>query len=323
MKAKSFLSLGALLLVLVLGIGYLAWGVLGWNPARTYTAARLLVPNSAGIAINSPVLLSGVPVGQVTAMRKAASGVEMDFRVDDRYRIPMTSSIRIEALSALGEPYIEFEPASIGGPYVADGAVLDTRANTAPSSIPELAVRVVDLVDQLDPHAIRSLVATLDDTLADTGAVMPKLERSTKLLAAALLSRTASVRQLLADVQTMGSDLDWAGPSLAASGPEWGKLGDRVTTAVTTASTVFEKGNWPQDYVTGDGIVPFLDQLTALLDKVGPGMSELVPVLQPLVAEATRAGARLDISALISQAVGTVGDDGTLRLHLNVSAPGQ
>ncbi|WP_067824638.1 MlaD family protein [Nocardia inohanensis] len=314
-QPASVASLGAIAAVLLIGAGYLTFGLLRFDPLGEHTDARLLLLDSGTVGPRTPVLLTGIEVGEVTAVHKVTDGVEVQFRLDGEYRVPAASAVRIENLSALGEPYIEFRPTSEAGPYVADGQLLDLRKTRAPTRIPELATKVVAVVNQFDPKTITGLVNTFDQALAGTESEVPRLERANKLLAATILSRTDVLRRLLTDLQTAGADMDWAGPGLAESGPYWGLLGERLDQLISTASGIFEVGNAPADYLNGDGIVPFLKRLDAFLAEHGPELAPLVPALRPLTDRAVSAVAPLDISALISTALAAVSADGAVRLQ--------
>ncbi|MFB8004854.1 MlaD family protein [Nocardia sp. NPDC056000] len=317
-KTSSIVSLGALAGVLLIGIAYLGLGVLRYDPFADLTRVRMVLANSGSIGIGTPVLLTGIPIGTVTTVRRGTAGVEVSLEFAGAHHIPVSSAVKIENLSALGEPYIDFQPPDTRGPYLRDGQQLDTAKVQVPLLIPDLSVKAVQFIRQLDPATMTSLVHTLDTTLTGTEAQLPQLERATSLLAATLLSRTGTIRQLLTDLQTTGADMDWTGPALAASGPYWSLLGQRLEELITTASRVIEKGDAPHDYLTGNGVVPFLNQLNATMTRLGPEFTQLVPVLQPLTADATSSLGRLDISALIAQALGTVGDDSAVHLRLSV-----
>jgi hypothetical protein len=243
----------------------------------------------------------------------------VELRIGSTHKIPANSTISIENLSALGEPYVEFAPSSDRGPYIQDNEVLDTHQIETPMSVPEVAVRVVELLDQFDPDAVSSMVGTAGDALSGIEPLLPGLERSTKLLAATILSRTEPFRRLLTDLQTLGADMAWTGPGLRDSGPEFAAFGTHIEAILNTGARLFEVGDSPAMYLTGDGIVPFLKDTTAFLDKTGPSLAELVPVLQPFADDAVTVGGPLDISTLISQAVNTVGDDGAVHLQIEVN----
>ncbi|WP_067895575.1 MlaD family protein [Nocardia vaccinii] len=317
MNVRAAVSLSAIAAVLVLGVAYMAVGVLHLDPRRGYLTADMRLDNSGGLGPNSPVLLDGVQVGRTQTVSKQATGVLVRLRIDNRYRIPEASAVHIEQLSALGEPYIEFSPTTRGGPYLRDGQVLAADRIHMPMTITALSARLVQLLDQLHPEAISHLVGTFDTALSGTDAAMQTLRRSTDLLAATLLSRTDATRRLFADMQAMGGDMAWMGPSLTTAGPQLGLFGTSLTEIVESGSILSGKRPVPA-YFSGTGLTPFLSDLTALLQKIGPGVAPLAPALQPVVTNAVAHAPRLDISALIGQALQGVSPDGTLHFRIQL-----
>ncbi|GAA5064764.1 MlaD family protein [Nocardia callitridis] len=317
MNLRGAVSLSAIAAVLVLGVAYMAVGVLHVDPRRSFHTAEMHIANSGGLGPNSPVLLEGTQVGKTETVRKIADGVLVRIRIEDRYRIPASSIVRIEQLSALGEPYIEFSPTTDGGPYLRDGEVIATDQIRTPTTISALSTRLVALLDKIHPDAVANLVGTADTALTGTDAAMQTLRRSSDLLAATLLSRNASLRQLFSDMQAMGADMAWLGPSLTTAGPQFGEFGTRLTAIVESGSVL--SGKRPvQDYFTGDGLVPFLGNLTRFLAEIGPAVAPLAPALQPVVTQSVGNAAPFDISALIDQALRGVDPEGTLHFRINV-----
>ncbi|WP_040806805.1 MlaD family protein [Nocardia concava] len=317
MNIRTLLSFSAIAAVLLLGISYMTIGVLHLDPRRGYFTAELRLDNSGGLGVNSPVLLTGIQIGRAEAVDKQARGVRLRLRIDDRYRVPIASEVRIEQLSALGEPYLEFAPKSAAGPYLADGQVISADRVHAPTTVTDLAARVVDLLNQLHPESIGHLVGTFDRALAGTDQAVAVLQRSTDLLAATLLSRTAAIRQLFTDLQAMGSNMDWLGPSLAAAGPPLGQFGVTLNDIVANGAALAESR--PVDsYFTGDGLVPFLKSLDSLIAQIGPSLAPLGPALDPVVRDALQRTPALDISALIDQALRGVADDGAVHFRIGL-----
>lgn len=317
-KPSSIASLAAIAAVLLIGSSYVAFGLLKLNPFAEHTTARMLLANSGTLGVNTPVLLTGIQVGKVTEIQKVTGGVEIQFRINAPYRIPAASEVRIENLSALGEPYLNFKPTADQAPYISDKQLLDARSAPAPTLIPDLAAKAVAVIDQLDPKAITSLVTTFDKALTGIENEVPRLERANTLLAATILSRTTLLRGLLNDLQTMGDDMSWSGPALAESGPAWKTLAASLDEVIEVSSQLYEVGDAPNDYLTGDGLIPFLHRTEKLLAELGPGMAELAPILRSMTTPIPAALAPLDISALISTALATVGADGTVRLQVTV-----
>ncbi|MCU1646249.1 MAG: putative Mce family protein [Nocardia sp.] len=317
MKRSSIISLGAILAVFLVGAYYLTFGIVRADWFAKYTTATMVLTNSGSLGPGSPVLLSGVAVGTVTAVNNTSAGVEVRLRISDHYHVPANSAVTIENLSALGEPYVQFTPSGAGD-YLRDGARIDTRAIQMPISIPDVARTVTRLLGELDPAAIGSLIKTLDQGFAGLESVIPQLTRSTQLLAATLLSRTGEFRSLLTQLQSIGGDMAWTGPSMAAAGPLWGQLGAKIDAAVQQVATLAHNGNVPDDYHVENGFPLYIAGLTAYLQQVGPDLRRLAPALQPLVASADSAAAHIDLSALIAQALDSVADDGAIHLQINV-----
>ncbi|MBH0778014.1 MlaD family protein [Nocardia bovistercoris] len=317
MTARSLFSLASVGLVLVLGVTYMTTNVLGIDPRRHYISVELRLDNSGGLGADAPVLLKGTRVGHVDAVRRHDRKVQVGLRIDSRYRIPVSSLVRIEQLSALGEPYVEFDPADDRGPYLEDGRTVSADRTRAPATITTLSVRMVELLDGIDPDAMAQLVGTFQRALAGTDAAMATLRRSAALLAATILSRKDSVRRMLADIQSMGTDIAWLGPSLAEAGPQFGRFGEALSTVIQSASEFIE-ARPTSDYFTGDGMVPFLDELTALVEELGPEVARTVPALLPTLTEAVAHTPAIDISDLIRQALLGVSDDGALRFRIAI-----
>ncbi len=318
MKLSSVVSLTAILGVLVFGIGYLTFGVVRVDWFKDYTDATMVLTNSGSLGPRSPVLLTGVKVGEITSVDNVAEGVEVKFRIEDKFRIPTASTVMIENLSALGEPYVQFTPTQKGGPYLESGQRIDTKAIQMPLSIPDVARTVTNLLNQLDPKALSNIVNTLDQGLAGTESLIPQLARSTSLLTATILSRNPQIRSMLTDLQAIGSDMEWTGPSMAAAGPEWGNSGTQANLIAEAIGKLARIGKVPDDYVLGNGLVPFLNKVSAYLTEVGPDLQKLLPVIQPLAAASAASIPEIDISALISQALNATGDDGAIHLQINV-----
>ncbi|MGW4739437.1 MlaD family protein [Nocardia xishanensis] len=315
-------SLGAIAAILLIGVGYLSFGVVRVGWFTEYTEATMTVPDSGGLLPRSKVLLSGIQIGQVTAVTHTRESIEVAFRYDAGYRVPENSSVRIETLSALGEPYLEFRPTAADGPYLRDGDRLTAASVQRPVSIPEVARTATQLLEQVDPATVAAIIDNFSTGLAGTEAVIPQLSRAGDLLAATLLSRTDLIRRLLVDMQAHVTDMTWAGGELAAAATPWAEFGPRVSEVAAAIARVVRIGDTPADYLTDTedviGLLPFLDALTQKLDLLGPELRELFPVIQPLLALTTGVIGKVDLGSLISQALHATTPDGALQLQITV-----
>nr|WP_232017340.1 MlaD family protein [Nocardia asteroides] len=294
--------------VLILGVGYLTFGVLRIDVFSDSINVTLRVPQAGSLLVGSPILLRGVRVGEIASIEKAERGVEMQLALESRYRIPATGTATVEDLSGLGEPYIEFVPKNGAGPYLTDGQRLDAVQVILPRSIPDVAQTVTGLLEQLNPQAISNIVKTLDQALTGTDTVMPRLAASTTLLSETILSRSPAIRSILVDLQTMGADMAWAGPGMAAAGPLWDEAGMWGALIADSIARLARIGTMPDDYLQGNGVVPFLGEVTEYLSRIGPDLQELAPAVQPLADSAAMSMPQIDISDLIARALSATGD---------------
>ncbi|MBF6210175.1 MCE family protein [Nocardia puris] len=318
MKLSSALSFSAIGLITVLGIAYLTFGVVRVDPLREDVHATLVLPNSSGLETGSPILYRGVEVGEVTGVRRGAGEVRVEFRVGRDSDLPVDSDITIEALSALGEPYIEFRPTSGGGPVVSDGQVLQGLRIQAPISTPEVARLVTQAMNQLDPEAIGEFIQTFGLALEGTESITPGLARSTDLLAAVIMSRSPAIGTMLTDLQSIATDMSWADPAFRAATPDFIEFGRRVDEIAEAVGRLARTGESPEMYLEGNGLVPFLQRLKAWIDVVGPDLAPLAPMLQPLADAAVYSIPQVDISALISQALQATEPEGAVHIRVNV-----
>ncbi|MBF6276644.1 MULTISPECIES: MlaD family protein [Nocardia] len=317
MRWGALTSLGGIVAITVLGASYLTFGVVRADPFADYNRTTMVLTDSGGLGVGSPVLLTGLEVGRVTAVRHTAAGVEVGMRLAADKRVPADSTVTIEHLSALGEPYVEFRPTSGNGPYLHDGQRLETSNVRMPLSIPDVARLVTKTMNQLDPEVVGSLVATASSALNGTDAAIPNLTRSGDLLAAAIMSRSPRIADLLNSFQAAAADIEWAGPATSTAAPAFVQFTHALNDLVAAVGRMVD-ARPAESYTEGNGLAPFLAKLTDRLAQLGPELKSLGPALAPLAAATTDSAPRIDISDLITQALDDVGTDGTVRVRINV-----
>ncbi|MFC9995175.1 MlaD family protein [Nocardia sp. NPDC127526] len=322
MKSSAIASLASIAVILVVGVAYLTFGVARVNPFRETLTVTMAITESGGLLPRSKVLLSGVEVGRVTEVEHAGRGVRVVFEVDASYPIPVDSPARIESLSALGEPYLEFRPTGGSGPYLRNGQTVRADNVARPMSIPEVAKIGTQLLRQLDPAKLAAIVDTFSVAMDGTETVVPQLSRATDLLAATLLSRTDLIRGMLVSLQANAGDMAWSGPALQAAAGPWADFGPRVADVAGALGRVMRASDAPDSFLVDNekaiGLVPWLLELADRVDRLGPELQPLVPLLKPLTRSGVSSLAHLDLGSLISQALHMTSEDGTLQLRISV-----
>ncbi|MEV6774182.1 MlaD family protein [Nocardia sp. NPDC051030] len=317
MKWGPLASLGGIAAVTLVGASYLTFGVVRADPFAEYTHGSMVLANSGGLSVGSPILLTGMRVGKITSVDSNGGSVEVGFRIDADRKLPTDSVISIEQLSALGEPYVEFRPKTGGAPYLKDGQRLDTATVQSPLSIPEVSRLVNKVMNQLDPKVAASLASTLGTAFRDTDSAMPPLTRAGDLLAQAIMSREPKIAQLLNSFQAAASNMDGIGEATAAAAPAFVQFEQSLEALINAVGRLTDRAPGPQVYIQDNGLATFLAKLTDWVQQAGPELKTLAPALQPLADAAQSAGPQINISSLISQALAGT-SDGAVRVHVNV-----
>lgn len=156
----------AFVVLSAVGIVYVAASYLGIVDrvlGRGIHAAATL-PSSGGLYVGSDVTYRGVKVGQVSGMEVIPSGVRLQLSLAQGTKLPADSPMHVHNLSAVGEQYLDFEPASSAGPYVQSGDTLHGNAASLPVDEGHLLVtinRFVDSVNKKDLHDVVGELGTM------------------------------------------------------------------------------------------------------------------------------------------------------------------
>lgn len=209
-RKKAWLSGLALLLCLVVGIGYLTLGALQWNPLRSTYLATVELPASGGLLRNQDVTLRGVQIGKVTNLFITPEGVNAEVRLNSATKLSETTKGRVAGLSAAGEQYIDFDGGNGEAPYLADGSVLKLGSTEVPVTLGELLGHSDGMLKQIDtkkmeiikkelgmskdgPQKIRDIMDGGTYLISTLDGVMPQTVK--------LLNTSRTTLQLVADKQ--------------------------------------------------------------------------------------------------------------------------
>jgi virulence factor Mce-like protein len=161
-RHKLILSVVGQVLLVVVGVTYLAFGALRINPFDRQITVRVDLAESGGLLPGQDVTVRGIPVGRVTAVDVTANGVMVTAMIDSKTRIPLAdTAVRVSGLSPAGEQYLDFAPQHTDGPYLADGTVIDRSHTEVPVPLWRLLTNVDGVLAQADPEQIRSVIDEL------------------------------------------------------------------------------------------------------------------------------------------------------------------
>lgn len=161
MKRQHVLSLGSVAAVLVACTIYLVVGVLRVPVVGGATTVEISMPRTGGLFETAGVTYNGIVVGTVTDVGLTRGGVSVRVRLHPGARIPSDSEVRVRSLSPIGEQYLDFQPRTAEGPYLGDGDRITADAADLPQSIGDLAISLDELMTQVDPVKVRSVLGEL------------------------------------------------------------------------------------------------------------------------------------------------------------------
>jgi virulence factor Mce-like protein len=160
-RHRLLTSMAGLVLVFVLGAGYLLLGSLKINPLRSQYEVRVELAQSGGLLPNQDVTLRGVPVGRVQSVNVDGNRVVAVADIDGDVHIPVGGDVRVAALSAAGEQYLDFLPSTDKGPYLTDGAVITPDRTSTPVPLSTLLDHLNGPLRQMDPAKLKAIEAEL------------------------------------------------------------------------------------------------------------------------------------------------------------------
>ena len=160
-RRRAWLSAGALILTLVVALGYLFFAALQVNPLASSYRVTIELPESAGLLPNQDVTLRGVRIGRVDRLDITPDGVNAVIDVNSSVPVPESSDVRVSGLSPAGEQYIDFVAQTNDGPYLRDGSIITAGRATVPVSLAELLADADGALAQIDPAKIELIKSEL------------------------------------------------------------------------------------------------------------------------------------------------------------------
>jgi phospholipid/cholesterol/gamma-HCH transport system substrate-binding protein len=212
------LRLVAFVVVSVLGVGYVAvrYGGLAGLLGSSYTV-HADFPDSGGIFTGAEVTYRGVRVGKVGALQLRDDGVRVDLVVDsDAPPIPADASAVVANRSAVGEQYVDLQPASGRGPYLLGGSVLPASRNRLPIPTETVLLNLDRVVRSVDREHLAGVIDELGTAFTGRGPDLQRLLDSGDALLTALRAALPETLQLIEDGRVVLATQRAAGSSIRA-----------------------------------------------------------------------------------------------------------
>jgi phospholipid/cholesterol/gamma-HCH transport system substrate-binding protein len=155
---------------------------------------------ASGVKTNAEVTYLGVHYGRVSGVERIPGGVTVTMKIDRGKDVPAGSIARIFRKSAIGEPYIDFQPPEDfdreSGARIEPGERVPIDRTTTPLEFSELLRSASALVSSIDPESAGGLIHELSLALDGRGESLRTLTMSMDQLTASFVERTDQLDRL-------------------------------------------------------------------------------------------------------------------------------
>ncbi|MBW0090839.1 MCE family protein [Pseudonocardia sp. KRD-184] len=308
-------QLVAFLLLTVLGVGYTGFRYAGFGDVfgtTTYPVTMQLA-DSGGIFTGADVTYRGVSVGRVGPLTLTPQGVDVQLDLQrSAPAIPLDVDAAVRNLSAIGEQYVDLQPASDGGPSLEDGSVVPVDRTSIPVPVEDLVVGVDDLARSVPLESLRTVVSELGTAFEGTAGPLQKILATTDAFSEDAVEALPQTLDLLRDGRTVLTTQNETAGSFQNFSADLALLAEQLRTSDPDLRRLLETAPEASEQITG------------LLRESGPGLSVLLSDLLTVarVAEPRQEALRqllVTYPAFASVAYTVAPGDGTAHLGLVVN----
>ncbi|WP_433621245.1 MCE family protein [Nocardia sp. CA-120079] len=259
------------------------------------------LPRAGGLYRNANVTYDGHTIGRVTSVDLAPTGVTATLSLIDSVAVPADLTARVRSMSAIGEQYVDLQPAVAHGPFLHDGDTIAVDRVRVADQIGPILEQTRAILASLPPDTLHTVLDESARGFGGAGKDLASLLDSTVTFVDAMAANgdalTTLVQQLtpLLNTQVVSSAeiRDWAA-NLAY-------LTEQLRTADPAVRNILERGPAAADDANQlfQNLAPTLPLLLANLTTVGqvaltynPAIEQILVLLPPLIAAENTSGAR-------------------------------
>ena len=182
--------IGAMLLVHALGFGY-----------RHYTAEFL---QAASLRTGNPIVVAGIPVGNVTSMKLVGDHVEAGLTIRDNIVLGKDSKASIKVTTILGSRYLALEP---NGPASLPNNTFDLSHTEVPYDLQAALRDATTTFEQVDSDRFAQSLAVLGKQLQGLPSVVPQAINNIDTLSSIIAVRRDQLGTLLKSTEQVTNTL--------------------------------------------------------------------------------------------------------------------
>jgi phospholipid/cholesterol/gamma-HCH transport system substrate-binding protein len=213
-KVQVAVRIGALVVVAIVGVSFIAFDVLGLRLGTEPFQVTVHLPRGGGLYADGFVTYRGVDVGRIKTLALDPTGATATLDIDPGTKIPANATAHVHELSVAGEQYLDLVPSSPKGPDLHGGSVIGRRHTVVPVSVFTLLSDAGQLITSINASEVKTITTAFGSGFADTGPALRTITVAAKNFIAALQkAQSATVTiinnsgPLLQTAQASGADI--------------------------------------------------------------------------------------------------------------------
>jgi phospholipid/cholesterol/gamma-HCH transport system substrate-binding protein len=238
------IQVGVFLLLSLLGVSYVSAQYVGLTDrllGRTFVVSADFA-ESGGIFENAEVTYRGVTVGRVDRLQLTEDGVRVHLRLDDGTQVPRDTAAVVENRSAVGEQYVDLQPRSSGGPFLAAGSRIPRASTKTPLPVQELLLNLDRLVRSVPRDDLVTVIDELGTAFAGTGPDLQRLIDEGNALTEEATEALPETVRLIEDGETVLDTQRDSGPAIKSFAEDLALLSDTLRNRDADLRTIFADG---------------------------------------------------------------------------------
>ena len=231
-------------LISLVGITYVGLNYVGVNVTSGPFPVKLMLADTGGIFPNAAVSERGVDVGRVGSMRLTPDHqVEVTLRIKQGTKIPATGlKVTVANLSAVGEQYVDLEPATADGPFLDQHSVIPASAATVPLDDATMLLNLDKLVNSVDKQHLTTMIEELGRGLQDVGPSLQALIDNGNALTQAAIDSLPQQLKLIDDSVTVLNTQRDVAAELKSWAASFASFSDQLRQSDPDLRAIFDNG---------------------------------------------------------------------------------
>ncbi len=198
--------------------------------------------DSGGIFTGAEVTYRGVTVGKVDRLRLTDGGVLVDLRMHRGTEVPRDTLAVVENRSAVGEQYVDLQPRSSGGPFLAGGSRIARADTRTPTRIDTVLLDLDRLVGSVDRNDLSTTVDELGKTFAQGGTDLQRLIDAGDALTRSATEALPETTRLIQDGHTVLDTQKASGTDIRSFSADLADLSGQLRTSDPDLRAVLDRG---------------------------------------------------------------------------------